>query len=446
MKEPATIVSQPTTEKATGRVRTILRAFRHRNYRLYFFGQAISITGTWMQSIALNWLVYRLTDSPFMLGLVGFVLYAPNFFLAPIAGVFADRASRFRMFFGTQALAMVQAATLATLVLTDSIQVWHLVLLSALQGIINSFDFPSRQSLVIQLVDDKNDLANAIALNSSMVNLARMLGPAFAGILIAAIGEGYCFLLNAVSYIAVLSCLAAMRLRPQEGNSKERQLWSGFVEGIRYVEKTTAIRTVLILLAFVSIVGMPYAAIMPVFARDVLHGDSQTLGFLMGMTGVGAITAAIFLASRRRVIGLERMLAAASVLLGSGLILLSLMRDFKLALPFMFVIGVGMISQIAVSNTLVQTLVDEDHRGRVISLYVACFVGMLPFGNLLTGSLASAVGAPMTLLISGILCLVASLVFVSQLRRWREAAYPILNARADAARTPAVAPAQPSAN
>ncbi len=446
MKEPATIAASPISARPAGRLRTTLRAFRHRNYRLYFFGQAISITGTWMQSIALNWLVYRLTDSPFMLGLVGFVLYAPNFFLAPIAGVFADRASRFKMFFGAQAVAMLQAAVLATLVLTNTVQVWHLIALSAIQGIINSFDFPSRQSLVIQLVDDRNDLANAIALNSSMVNLARMLGPAFAGVLIAAIGEGYCFLLNAVSYIAVLGCLLAMRLRPQEGNSKERQIWSGFVEGLRYVERSPAIRTVLILLAFVSIIGMPYAAIMPVFARDVLRGDSQTLGFLMGMTGVGAISAAIFLAARRRVIGLEKMLALASTLLGSGLILLSFMREFHFALPFMYIIGVGMISQIAVSNTLVQTLVDEDHRGRVISLYVACFVGMLPFGNLLTGSLASAIGAPLTLMVSGIVCVLASLIFMSRLHRWREAAYPILHARAAAATAPTVAPAQPSAN
>lgn len=446
MKPTAAIAPQPATDRQPGRLRIALRAFRHRNYRLYFVGQSISITGTWMQTIALNWLIYRLTDSPFMLGLIGFVLYAPNFFLAPIAGVFADRTSRFRIFFTAQVLSMLQAATLATLVLTDMIQVWHIIVLSAVQGMINSFDFPSRQSLVIQLVDDKSDLANAIALNSSMVNLARMLGPAFAGILIAAIGEGLCFLFNSISFIAVLGCLAAMRLRPQEGSSRESDIWRGFAEGLRYVRHSQSIRTVLALLAFVSIVGMPYAAIMPVFARDVLHGDSQTLGFLMGMTGAGAITAAIFLATRRRVIGLEKMLALASTLLGSGLILLSFMREIHLALPFMYLIGVGMISQIAVTNTLLQTLVDDDHRGRVISLYVASFVGMLPFGNLLYGSLASGIGAPGTMLVGGLLCLLASAVFLTQLRGWREAAYPILHERAAATATPAIAPAQPNSN
>lgn len=431
MRSPEATSIEATATAATPQWRVTLRAFRHRNYRLYFFGQAISITGTWMQSIALNWLIYRLTNSPFMLGLVGFVLYAPNFFLAPIAGVFADRASRFKMFLSTQALAMVQALTLATLVLTDTITVPLVIALSAVQGIINSFDFPSRQSLVIQLVDDKADLSNAIALNSSMVNLARMLGPAFAGLVIAAIGEGLCFLINGLSYIAVISCLLAMRLRPQEGHSRETKIWSGFRAGIDYVRRSPAIAAVLILLAFVSIVGMPYAAIMPVFARDVIGGDSRTLGFLMGMTGLGAICAAIILASRRKVIGLEKILATASTCLGAGLILLTLQRHFLTALPFMFLIGIGMISQIAVSNTLVQTLVDEDMRGRVISLYVACFVGMLPFGNLLIGSLASGFGAPTALATCGALCLLASVSFWSYLRRWQKVAHPILQKRSD---------------
>ena len=429
MKTAATSSDHSPNSIPDSRLKTTLRAFRNRNYRLYFFGQAISITGTWMQSIALNWLVYRLTNSVFMLGVIGFVLYAPNFFFAPIAGVFADRTSRFKMFFTTQVLAMCQALTLATLVMTDTIQVWHIVVLAGVLGTINSFDFPSRQSMVVLLVEDKNDLSNAIALNSSMVNLARMLGPSFAGILIALIGEGWCFLLNGISYIAVLGCLLAMRLRPQEITQGKANVWRGFREGVSYAFGSPAIRLVLILLAFVSIVGMPYAALMPVYARDILHGDSRTLGFLMGATGLGAITAAIILASRQRVAGLEKQLAIAAACMGTGLIAISYIKDFWLALPFMYLIGIGMISQIAVSNTILQTLVDEDKRGRVISLYVATFVGMLPFGNLLTGSLASAFGTPETMLITGSLCVGASLAFATQLKKWREHAYPILAER-----------------
>ncbi len=360
-----------------------------------------------------------------MLGLVGFVLYAPNFFFAPIAGVFADRTSRFKMFFTAQVLAMLQALTLAALVLTDTVQVWHIVTLAGVLGVINSFDFPSRQSMVVLLVENKNDLSNAIALNSSMVNLARVLGPSFAGILIAIIGEGWCFLLNGVSYIAVLGCLMAMRLRPQEAT--RRSATSGADSAKAFDTPTIRHRFVqsLILLAFVSVIGMPYAALMPVYARDILMGDSRTLGFLMGATGLGAITAAIYLASRQRVLGLEKMLAMAATCMGSGLIAISFIREFWIAIPFMYLIGVGMISQIACTNTILQTLVDEDKRGRVISLYVASFVGMLPFGNLITGTLASAIGAPHTMQITGILCVFASIVFASRLKRWRTFAYPI---------------------
>jgi MFS family permease len=426
LKIIATSSDHTSSTPTDSRLKTTLRAFRNRNYRLYFFGQAISITGTWMQSIALNWLVYRLTNSVFMLGVIGFVLYAPNFFFAPIAGVFADRTSRFKMFFTTQVLAMCQALTLAVLVMTDTIQVWHIVVLAGVLGTINSFDFPSRQSMVVLLVEDKKDLSNAIALNSSMVNLARMLGPSFAGILIALIGEGWCFLINGISYIAVLGCLLAMRLRPQEITQGKANVWRGFREGVNYAFGSPAIRLVLILLAFVSIVGMPYAALMPVYARDILHGDSKTLGFLMGATGLGAITAAILLASRRSVVGLERQLAIAAACMGTGLIAISYIKDFWMALPFMYLIGIGMISQIAVSNTILQTLVDEDKRGRVISLYVATFVGMLPFGNLLTGSLASAFGTPETMFITGILLVIASIAFTTQLKKWREHAYPII--------------------
>lgn len=412
--------------KAGKSLKTTLRALRHRNYRLYFFGQIVSLSGTWMQMIALNWLVYRLTDSPFMLGLVGFVMYAPNFFLAPFAGVLADRLNRWKMLFTAQSAAMINAFILATLMLTGIIEVWHILLLASIQGFINSFDFPSRQSMMVQLVDDKRDLSNAIALNSSMVNVARLLGPSLAGILIATVGEGICFLINGISYSAVLLSLLAMRLRPHEPGSHDRKIWRNFTEGLSYVNKAPAIRSVLILLAVIALFGFPFGSLMPIMARDILKGGPDALGFLMSASGVGAIVGAIVLASRQNVKGLERVLSGASLLIGIGLSGVALSRELSLSIGIMFFVGIGTMLQIAVSNTLLQTLVDEDKRGRVISLYVASFVGMLPFGNLISGTVASAIGAPTTMLIWGCLCIIASTIFFSRLPHWRKHGYPMI--------------------
>ncbi len=407
-------------------LKTILRALRHRNYRLYFFGQIVSLSGTWMQLIALNWLVYRLTDSAFMLGFVGFVMYVPNFFLSPFAGVLIDRFSRWRILFTAQLLAMINALLLATLMLTGIIEVWHIVVLAAVQGLINSFDFPSRQSMMVQLVDDKRDLSNAIALNSSMVNVARLVGPSIAGILIATVGEGVCFLINGISYSAVLLTLLAMKLRPLKIAPQSKKVWQNFKEGVHYAGKAPAIRSVLLLLAVIALFGFPFSSLLPIMARDVLKGGADALGFLMGASGVGAILGAVILASRSDVKGLEKFLAGASLLLGLGLIGVSQSRVLYLSIGVMFFVGIGTMLQIAISNTLLQTLVDEDKRGRVISLYVASFVGMLPFGNLLSGTVASAIGAPMTMLIWGCICLVASTVFFTRLPNWRKHGYPMI--------------------
>jgi MFS family permease len=403
----------------------ILRSLRHRNYRLFFGGQTISLIGTWMQQIALSWLVYRLTNSAFLLGLVGFTGQIPIFFIAPFAGVFADRWNLHRTLMITQTFAMIQALLLATLVLTQSIAVWQIVALSLALGLINAIDIPCRQSFMIQMVDDKRDLSNAIALNSSMVNGARLIGPSFAGLLIAAVGEGICFLFNGISYIAVIIALGAMRIAKRPFVKDHPAVMAGFKEGINYAFHNKPIRSVLLLMATVSLIGMPFPSLMPILARDILHGGPRTLGFLMGATGVGALTGAVYLASRRNVVGLVNLLAVASGLLGCGLILLSFSRIFWVSLACMFVTGMGMIVQVSASNALLQTIVDDDKRGRVVSLFVVSFMGMMPFGTLLAGSVASAIGAPMTFAIDGALCLLASAVFVLHLPTWRKHVHPI---------------------
>jgi MFS family permease len=407
----------------------LTRALRYRNYRLFFIGQSFSLIGTWMQSIALNWLVYRLTGSAFLLGVVGFTNQIPVTFFAPLAGVFADRWNLRRAIIITQTLAMLQAFLLATLVLTHTIQVWQIISLSLLLGLINAFDTPSRQSFIVHMVDDKRDLSNAIALNSSMVNAARLIGPSIAGVLIALVGEGACFLINGFSYMAVIVALSAMRIAIPRGSGNGGNVFKGLKEGVQYAFATPPIRSILLLMAAVSIIGLPYPSLLPIFAKDILHGDSRTLGFLMGATGVGALTGAVYLASRRNVIGLGRVLSLASSLLGAGLILFSLSNVVWISLGMMYLIGLGMMTQVASSNTLLQTIVDDDKRGRVVSLFIVAFMGMVPLGTLIAGSVASAIGAPLTLRINGAVCIIASLIFMIQLPRWRKQVRPIYIAK-----------------
>jgi MFS family permease len=325
----------------------------------------------------------------------------------------------------TQTLAMVQAFILAALVLSGHIQVWHIVALSLCLGFINSFDFPMRQSFMIEMLEDKDDLSNAIALNSSMVNSARLIGPSIAGVVIAAVGEGVCFLLNGLSYIGVILALVAMRIPRKPEHVGDKNVLRGMKAGVRYAFSSTSIRSILILLAFISLIGFSYSSLLPIFARDILHGDSRTLGFLMAATGIGALVGAVYMAARKNALGLGRVLAAASGLLGAGLILMSLSHVVWLSLIVMFLVGLGMILQISSCNTILQTVVDEDKRGRVVSLYIVAFTGVVPYGNLLAGSVASAIGAPHTLLINGTLCIIASVVFALHLPKWRRHVRPI---------------------
>lgn len=408
---------------ATGWKRAI-RALQYRNYRLYFGGQGISLVGTWMQRIAMSWLVYRLTDSAFMLGLIGFVGSIPSFMFGPLAGVLADRYNRRRMLIITQSLALLQALILALLVLTGKITIWQILLLSIFLGFVEAFDMPMRQSFMVEIVQ-KKDLGNAIALNSSMVNSSRLLGPSIAGVLIASMGEGMCFLLNSASYLAVIISLLAMRVPLGEPPARRSHIFKELQEGFFYAYSFTPIRSILMLLALVSLVGMPYSVLMPVFARDVLHGGPRTLGFLLGGAGVGALAGAIYLASRKSVLGLGRWIPMAGGIFGTGLIIFSLSRVFWFSLVLMLVTGFGMIVQMASSNTVLQTVVEENKRGRVMSLYAMAFRGMVPFGSLLAGIMASRLGAPITLMVGGGCCIVGSVIFARNLPVMRKMVRPI---------------------
>ncbi|RJP79358.1 MAG: MFS transporter [Candidatus Zixiibacteriota bacterium] len=406
-------------------LKLLLRALRHRNYRLFFTGQSLSLVGTWMTRVATGWLVYRLTDSPALLGVVGFAGQVPIFLLAPLAGVLADRWDRRRLLILTQVLSMAQSLTLAALTLTGVVTVWHVIALSLFQGVVNAFDTPLRLAFVVDMVDRREDVPNAIALNSSMFNGARLVGPSLAGIIIAVWGEGICFLLDGISYAAVIASLAAMRLAAAARVKTREPVLRGLREGLRVAFGIGPIRAILLMAAFTSLVGAPYLVLMPVVARDVLGGDSHTLGFLMGAVGLGALGGAFFLASRRTVRGLSRILTLAAVLFGLGLAAFSQSRLPGLSYALMLVVGFGMMVQLASSNTILQTVVDDDKRGRVMSLYTTSVLGIVPFGSLLAGSLADRFGAPATLLAGGLGLLAAAAVFARYLPRLRALMRPI---------------------
>jgi MFS family permease len=406
-------------------VQHIFRALRHRNYRLFFGGQSISLVGTWMQQIAMSWLVYRLTNSAFLLGIVGFLGQIPTFLLAPFAGVIADKYNRHRVLIVTQTLAMLQALILSALVLANCITVGHIMTLSIFLGLVNSFDIPVRQAFTVEMIEEREDLGNAIALNSSMVNAARLLGPSLAGILIAGLGEGICFLLNAISYTAVIASLLAMKITPRQIGPSDAHVLHGLREGFVYAFNFAPIRSILILLGLVSLMGVPYQVLMPVFARDIFHGGPRTLGFLMAMSGVGALTGAIYLAGRKGVVGLVKIIALGCGLFGSALIMFALSTALWFSIAAICVAGFAMMIQMAASNTVLQTVVEEDKRGRIMSLYTMSFMGMVPFGNLLAGSLGGKIGAPSTLLLGGTCCIIGALVFVRKVPLLREKIRPI---------------------
>ncbi|MBA4367545.1 MAG: MFS transporter [Desulfobacterium sp.] len=411
-------------ENASG-LKNLFRALASRNYRLFFAGQSISLLGAWIQRVAMSWIVYRLTSSEVLLGTVSFLGLIPVFVFSPFAGVLADRINRQRLLVITQVLAMLQALILAGLIMTGSIRIEHIMVLSVFLGLINAFDTPVRQAFTLEMIEKKEDLSNAIALNSALFNSARLVGPAIAGALITVFGEGLCFLLNGLSYLFVIAALLLMRIPMEERKTKQQNLLHGLQEGFSYAFGFTPIRTVLSLLMVVSILGTPYIVLMPIFAKDILHGDAHTLGFLMSATGGGALCGAVYLASRKTVVGLVRILPLAAILFSLGLIGFALSHYQWLSILFLIITGFGMMVQMASSNTILQTIADEDKRGRIVSLYVMCVMGTTPLGSLLAGAVADRIGTPETLMIGGSCCLVCSIIFMRKLPALRASIRPI---------------------
>ena len=391
-----------------------VRALQHRNYRLFFAGQSISLVGSWMQSMAQAWLVYRLTGSPVLLGLAGFADKFPIFLLGLAGGLAADRWDRHRLVVVTQSLLMLQALALGLLVMSDNASVEGILILATLAGVINAFDLPARQSFIAVLVD-QDDLPNALALNSSLFNAARILGPALAGVVVAAIGEGACFLLNSLSYVAVLVCLLWMRVGPRTGTMPHIGTLQGLSEGIRFAWGTPPVRALLALLGLTAVCGIPYIVLMPIMAGEVLGNGAGDLAVLMAAAGLGAFLGAVRLARRRSVLGLGRVVAYASVGFGIGLILFALSSSFTLSCAILAVVGFSMITQAAATNQLLQSLTPDPLRGRVMSFYTIMFVGMAPFGSILAGLLARSAGAPATVAAGGLLCAAAGLAFASRI-------------------------------
>ncbi|HQT95338.1 MAG TPA: MFS transporter [Thermoanaerobaculaceae bacterium] len=387
------------------------RALRHRNFRLYFAGQGISIIGTWMTRMATVWLVYRLTHSPLLLGVVGFAGLIPTFVLAPFAGVWIERLDHRRLLVWTQAAAGTQSLILAALTLARVVTFREILILAVFQGLINAFDTPLRQIFVGQMVDDREDLGNAIAISSSLSNGARLIGPAIAGLVIAGFGEGGCFLIDGLSYLAVIASLLMMRIRPLATRPNRAGMLEQMREGWKYVSGFRPVRALLLLVALLALMGYPYNVLLPVFAGQVLHGGPTTLGWLTAASGVGALGSGLSLAFRRSTEGLTRMLQIAAAALGGGLILFGLSRTLWLSMGLMVLIGFGMMQVFSASNTLIQTLVPEDKRGRVMSYFVMAMFGAAPFGSLLAGALAHRIGAPNTVFVTGAFCLAGSLWF-----------------------------------
>jgi MFS family permease len=403
----------------------ITRAFESRNYKLFFSGQTVSLIGTWITRVATSWLIYRLTGSLLLLGVVGFCGQIPTLILGPFTGVIVDRVDRHRILVITQVLSMLQSFALAALVFTGAIQVWHILVLQIAQGIINSFDTPARQSFVVEMIEDRAHLPNAIALNSTMVNASRIIGPSVGGLIIAAVGEGWCFFADGVSYLAVIASLIAMRVAKRAMPTKTTSLRAEFREGFHYVSRFLPVRSALTLLALVSMLGMPYSVLMPAIATKFLHGGAHTLGFLMTASGVGALVGALYLASRKSVLGLGRVMVASAALFGAGLIAFSFSRSLILSLAILTTVGAGMMITMASTNTIVQTIVREELRGRVMAFYSMAFLGTAPLGSLMAGAIAERIGPTNTILAGGIGCIAAAIWFGMRLPLIREQVRPI---------------------
>ena len=380
-------------------------SFKSRNYRLYFTGQSVSLIGTWMQKTAVSWVVYTLTHSTFMLGLTLFASQFPSFLFSLLGGVVSDRYNRYKVLLATQIASLVQAVMLAILILSGHYTVWGILGLSVVLGIINAFDVPARQSLVYEMVDDKNDLPNALALNSSMVNLSRIIGPGIAGLVLETVGDGACFMLNALSFVAVIASLLMMRLPAYTRKDRTQNVFGELQEGWEYLKRTPSISFVLVMLALMSLMVLPFSTLIPYYAKDVFNGTASTFGVLDSFIGLGAFSGAIFLASQKTGTDLKRILFINTLVFGAGLILFSHERNYALALFFVAIAGFGMMSQITVSNTLIQTTVAPNMRGRVISYYAMAFFGMQPLGGLLVGAISKWIGTTDTLMGQGVAAL-----------------------------------------
>ncbi|WP_319419860.1 MFS transporter [Pleurocapsa sp. FMAR1] len=394
----------------------ILRAFRYRNFCLYFVGQGISQIGNWSTILATSWLVYQLTESAWLLGVVGFASRIPTLFISPIAGVIADRGSRHRIVIITQILSMVQSLLLAVLALTGIINVWQIIVLGLFQGIVNALYMPTLQAFVKEIIEQPEDLGNAIALNSSLISSARLIGPAVAGFLVASVGAGICFLLDGLSYIAVIAAFLVMKVPATKIVPSTTSTIQKLKEGFDYAYDNSAIRSMLLLLSLLGFFGLPYVILIPIFAADILKGGSQTLGLLMGASALGALFASVYLSSRSNIYGLEKAIAIAPMLLGTGFIIFSLSNVLLFSLPVMVLIGFSVILQLASTNTVLQTIVDDDKMGRLMSLVSMAFMGVVPFGNLFSGWLASQIGVTNTFVFNGLVCLGGSMLFIRQLK------------------------------
>ena len=433
-------IAAPAPQRS--RLATAVRALSHRNFQLFFAGQLISLVGTWMQTVAQSWLVYRITGSTLLLGTVGFASQIPVFLIAPIGGTVADRSNRHRVVIATQTASMVLAFVLAVLTLTHRIQVWQIMVLAAALGTVNAFDIPARQAFLMDMVG-REDLMNAIALNSSMFNGARIIGPAVAGIVVAWVGEGWCFFANAVSYIAVIAGLLMMKITHPVNLANEGSPIEHILEGFRFVARAAPLRSLLLLLGLVSLVGMPYSVLMPVFASQILHGGAKELGWLMGATGVGALLGALSLAARVGLRGLGKVIAMCAGGFGVSLIVFAASQMFWLSLILLLPVGFTMMVQMASTNTLLQSMVPDQMRGRVVALYTMMFMGVAPFGAFFAGALAHRIGAPWTVAIGGAACIAGAAGFGTILPAFRAQAREMVLAQGLAGDAPAARMTRP---
>ncbi|HQJ76062.1 MAG TPA: MFS transporter [Bacteroidota bacterium] len=396
--------------------KVIFRTLKYKNYRLFFTGQSISLIGTWIQIIAASWLIYRLTNSAFLLGLLTFAGQLPTLLFTPFAGVMVDRWDRYKLIKTTQILFAFQSLIFGVLVLTEIIQIWHIIILNIFGGFVMAFDSPVRQSFVVDIVEDKKDIGNAVALNSMLFNMARMVGPAIAGILVAMIGEGWCFIINTITFLGIIVNLHLMDIKKTILKKSNNHVLTDLKEGFLYTYNFLPIRYILIILAFVSIVGMSMNVLMPIYTKDILLGDSKVLGFLMSSLGIGSLVGGVKLATKDSPKGLEKNIFWATIIFGLSLIILPIFHNFLYAMLIMLFIGFGMISQIISSNTMIQSLVDDDKRGRVMGIYSMSFMGTAPIGSLFAGTLSGLIGVMNTSIIAGTCCILAGLFFLSKIR------------------------------